>query len=360
LITPPASSAVDPSSKAVGSSAKYLPTLDGWRAVAIGAVLISHAFDDASSSSVNALVRNLGQQGVSIFFAISGFLITTLLLEELKGGKISLRGFYIRRVCRILPPAYIYLAVIGVLGLAGWIHLASGEIWSAAFFYSNYSEIKTWFTIHFWSLSIEEHFYLIWPMTLALAGVVRAKWIAVFGIVATLCWRLWSQQHGILDWRALERTDIRLDAFWWACLVAIVIQSRGRVWSVIANRWFHVSVLATMAVIYAVALIHPMQLTKLAVQSALMPMVIVPTVFLPDYWLSRVLEHPAARGLGKISYGVYLWQQLFFEPHPQSLAQRTLWFAIKMAVLLALTAASYRWIERPLIAFGRRRSQSKG
>lgn len=93
LIPPPASKSAGPPSGTLRSTSKYLPTLDGWRAVAIAAVLLSHGFDDGSNSSVNSLVRNLGQQGVSIFFAISGFLITTLLLEERKGGAISLRGF---------------------------------------------------------------------------------------------------------------------------------------------------------------------------------------------------------------------------------------------------------------------------
>lgn len=204
---------------------------------------------------------------------------------------------------------------------------------------------------------MEEHFYLIWPMTLALAGVMRSKWIAALGIVGTLCWRAWNQQHGYLDWRALERTDIRLDAFWWACLTAILVQERSRIRSILGNRWFHLCVLGTLAAIYAAALAYPIQLVKLGFQSALMPLVIVPTVFLPDYAISRVLENAAVKWLGKVSYGVYLWQQLFFHPHPASVADRALWFVVKMALLLPLVAASYRWIERPLIAFGRKRSQ---
>jgi peptidoglycan/LPS O-acetylase OafA/YrhL len=149
---------------------------------------------------------------------------------------------------------------------------------------------------------------------------------------------------------------MRLDAFLWACLVAIAIYERGRIWKIIARRGFHMCVLGALAAIYAIALVHPMQLTKLALQSALMPLVVVPTVFLPGYWISRMLEWAPLRWLGRISYGVYLWQQLFFPPTGASMVTDAEWFPLKVAVLLSLTAASYQWIERPLIDYGRRRA----
>src|SRR5207248_5891757 len=105
------------------------------------------------------------------FFAISGYLICTrLLVEEETTGSISLRSFYIRRVFRILPPAYVYLAVVAGLSAAGMIAAAWTDIASAALFYSNYIEPRSWFTGHFWSLAMEEHFYLLWPPLLLLLG----------------------------------------------------------------------------------------------------------------------------------------------------------------------------------------------
>src|ERR1700722_18709415 len=166
------------------ASKGYLPSLDGWRAVAITAVILCHAFgQESSNSKINSLILNLGQQGVSLFFAISGYLITTLLVDEQQRAGISLRGFYIRRAFRILPPAYIYLAVLGAMGISEIIHVTPGEILSAALVYSNYWPLHSWFTFHFWSLSIEEHFYLLWPSLLALSGLARAKWFAFVGIV---------------------------------------------------------------------------------------------------------------------------------------------------------------------------------
>jgi len=333
----------------------YLPTLDGWRSVAITAVILCHAFTlEGDHGRINSLVLNLGQQGVSLFFAISGYLITTLLLDEYQKGRISLSAFYIRRIFRILPPAYLYLAFMAVLGVARLISVSSGEILSAALVYNNYWPSRGWFTQHFWSLSMEEHFYLLWPALLALSGVLRAKWLAVAGIVATLLWRPWSMVHVHLDVTPLQRTDMRLDAFLWACLLAILVHSRGRIHKAICRPAFHVGIVVFLAAFYAIALMHPMQLTKLAIQSALLPLVVVPTVFLPNYGLSWLLEWTPLRWIGRISYGLYLWQQALFHGNAPSVVAAAKMFPLKIAILLAVTAASYYLIESPLMRLGRR------
>src|SRR5882672_3127641 len=102
----------------------YLPTLDGWRAIAILAVLLDHATEYSSLRDHPRLLAftHAGPNGVSLFFAISGFLICSRLLEEYGSfGHISLGGFYIRRACRILPPAMFYLCAIAVLSALGLI-----------------------------------------------------------------------------------------------------------------------------------------------------------------------------------------------------------------------------------------------
>src|SRR5450759_1578168 len=103
-----------------GKTSRYIPTLDGWRAVAIGLVLFSHT---RLPHGFLASLSPYGAIGVHVFFAISGFLITFRLLEEYRlFGAISLRAFYLRRFFRILPPAFGYLACAALLGLAlAWI-----------------------------------------------------------------------------------------------------------------------------------------------------------------------------------------------------------------------------------------------
>jgi peptidoglycan/LPS O-acetylase OafA/YrhL len=134
-----------------------LPSLDGLRAVSIAMVLIAHVPDTFSArpfgTSTLLTIFGNGALGVSIFFAISGFLITTLLLNEFREtGDISLRAFYLRRAFRILPAFYTYLAVIGGLSLAGAIVTKRADFLSSAFFVWNYYwPARNWFLGHTWS-----------------------------------------------------------------------------------------------------------------------------------------------------------------------------------------------------------------
>ncbi len=151
----------------------YLPTLDGWRAIAIALVLFTHV---RLPGGALQQISPYGAMGVHLFFAISGFLITNRLLEDRSG----LRAFYVRRAFRILPAAFLYLAVLFALGfVGGWIPLNAGQLWASAFFYRNYYVLPAdqgWYTGHYWSLSVEEHFYLLWPALLLWLGTRRARW----------------------------------------------------------------------------------------------------------------------------------------------------------------------------------------
>ena len=162
----------------------YIFTLDGWRALAIIAVLADHivGYEFHGHRWLFALTR-IGANGVSLFFAISGFLICSRLLEEQSAfGRISLKGFYIRRACRILPAALAYLMFITLLAFLGYIALDRREFWATLFFWRNYLP-KGWihrgwggYTVHYWSLAVEEHFYLIWPILLVATGNERRVW----------------------------------------------------------------------------------------------------------------------------------------------------------------------------------------
>src|SRR4051812_39674608 len=143
----------------------HLPTLDGWRGVAVLMVIVFHAL-----ASPYPVFRPLGGLGVSIFFALSGLLICNRLLAEFgRGGRIDLPGFYVRRAFRILPPAFAYLAALAALGAA-----TPPELGSCLLFWRNYYTGGGWCTGHFWSLAVEEHFYLFFPVLLAWAGPRRA------------------------------------------------------------------------------------------------------------------------------------------------------------------------------------------
>src|ERR1700682_1384271 len=119
------------------SAAGYIPTLDGWRALAVLAVIVFHG---VSPQSAGFAVASEGYRGVSVFFGISGFLICSKLLQEqVRSGTINLLGFYVRRGFPIIPPALAFVAVIGLAGVVGVLpQLPKSEWLSCLLFYRNY------------------------------------------------------------------------------------------------------------------------------------------------------------------------------------------------------------------------------
>ena len=215
---------------------RTIPSLDGLRAVSVVFVLIGHLFGGAFSYkspavwSVLLLVGN-GNLGVNIFFGISGFLITRLLVKECaRTGRIDLFGFYARRAFRIFPAFYFYLASILLLSAAGIFTFYPVTWFSAALYLRNYyppfEGSGDWLTAHAWSLAVEEQFYLLWPPCFAVLGQRRSAWFAA-SLVAI------SPSLRVLNYLFLPglRTDVnymthtRLDALMVGCLVAILLDN---------------------------------------------------------------------------------------------------------------------------------------
>lgn len=154
-----------------------IPYLDGFRALAATAVVIEHMTPHLPASVSKIPVLMTGHMGVTLFFVISGFLITLLMIREKeRSGTVSIKNFYIRRVFRIFPAYFFYLSVMFALQLLGYIHYAS-KYWIAAGLYTT-SYMPHFNTArelsHTWSLSVEEHFYFIWPMVFLCLGAPRA------------------------------------------------------------------------------------------------------------------------------------------------------------------------------------------
>ena len=344
----------------------YLPTLDGWRAIAILAVILDHVVAGRFQNSYPHLFAftRVGPNGVSLFFAISGFLICSRLLEEEQQfGKVHLGGFYIRRAFRILPPALGYLFVIGLLGLSGEILVGSWEWWSSVLFFRNYlppSLISPgWggYTVHYWSLAVEEHFYLVWPVLLVLAGRSKARYWAIGLGLSIATWRWWDFHHQWVDKHISglifgARTDVRLDGLFMGCLAALLLSNRrAQEW---ARRhltswawWLAVAAYAAIQIIWRR---HYYSIWE----SAVLAFVVAMTTLRPETWVGYLLEHPFMRWIGRLSYGLYLWQQLFALPEakfPISLLQRPGW---NVLFLFGVAALSYRVIERPMIRLGHR------
>jgi peptidoglycan/LPS O-acetylase OafA/YrhL len=139
-----------------------MPSLDGLRAVSILIVLLGHLSGTHGFVRLNLGIGDYAHLGVVVFFVISGFLITTLLMQEYRlHGTISLKLFYARRSVGIFPASYGYLAVIGFFGALGVFHLTWSDMWHGMTYTMNYAPLRSWQVGHLWSLSVEEQFYLL-------------------------------------------------------------------------------------------------------------------------------------------------------------------------------------------------------
>jgi peptidoglycan/LPS O-acetylase OafA/YrhL len=342
----------------------YLATLDGWRAIAIAGVLLDHATVGTLRSSQWYPFLRTGPNGVSMFFAVSGFLICSRLLEEEQlTGTICLRGFYIRRSCRILPAAFLYLAVIGVLGVLQIVAVTPLEWVSCVLFFRNYVS-PDWihagwggYTIHYWSLAVEEHFYFLWPALLAFSGRVRARYVAAGLAVAVAVWRWWDFHHQWMERHVPgllfgTRTDVRLDGLLLGCLAALILaEPGGRAW---IERHFTTGAWWTCIAVYVLLQSLSRKHTYSIWESMLLAAVVAGTVLRPGGAMGRLLENRVAKWIGRLSYSLYLWQQLFLIPgatHPFSLLQH---FPINLGFLLLTGMLSYELLERPMIRLGHR------
>jgi len=318
-----------------GHAALYGPSSPGWR-------LFSLLF-------LNAEI------GVTWFFVISGFLITTLLLRELSTtGQISLKSFYIRRALRILPPFYALICVVLLLKYAFALAVPGQRIWTAATF--TYNIVKhpawgSWWLGHTWSLSVEEQFYLCWPLLLLVSvksSIARpiAVILVLLAPVIRLCLVLRypefaNQISGLLP--------SRMDALMLGALAALCgsLPSFDRWFRRITGRF-----LATLVVFVFVG--SPLLTYKfgelytlsfgLTLESVCLTIILLFAVYQPSSFLGKVLNMRAFVLLGVMSYDLYLWQQLFITPENTTICGRS---GINLLCLGAVAFASYRWIDGP-------------
>jgi peptidoglycan/LPS O-acetylase OafA/YrhL len=345
----------------------YLPTLDGWRAVAILGVLMYHGttslfYPGGPFPSYEAIrVIQAGSRGVDIFFAISGFLICTRLLQERQQtGGISLRAFYLRRAFRILPPYFTYLGVLAVLAVCGVLVVEGREFLGCLLFIRNYYgpvESHGWYTGHFWSLAVEEHFYLLWPLFLVTCGSRRARSLVVVIALAVPAWRVLDERFGLMSAlvQGSQRTDTRIDGLLWGCWAAVLLEMPAyRAWITrLLTPWVWFAVVAAL-----VALVRYEPFMEKFWQSFLLPWLLLGTVLHPTWAVSQLLEASPLRWLGRLSYSLYIWQQIFLlgswrvsRPFPLGMLQE---LPLSVAASFVCAAASYYLLERPLLRYGQR------
>jgi peptidoglycan/LPS O-acetylase OafA/YrhL len=362
--------------------ALHIPSLDGLRALAVAIVFLAHAGLVLPLPKLGRVALP-GEFGVTVFFFLSGFLITTLLrLEFARSGSISLRDFYLRRVLRIFPPFYLVLVLATLLTAAGVLtgpdgpHLSLPGVASQALFLTNYDVIATgWWNGRaggswiYWSLAVEEHFYLFFPLLylLLLRHVPsRHRQLAILlGLcAAVLAWRCLLVYVGhVPKERTYIATDTRIDSILFGCALAVLgnpVVDRSRFsdawWKQV---WLPLG-LALIAVSLAVS--FKSEAFKESLGYTLQGIGLVP-VFVcamrfPRWFAFPVLNWRPVAFVGVLSYSLYLihptvlWGIGLYLPG-QSARVRGVAGAI---VSLAIAYGIYVLVERPAARLRRRLS----
>jgi peptidoglycan/LPS O-acetylase OafA/YrhL len=289
---------------------------------------------------------------VDVFFVVSGFLITLLLLRERqKTGEVSASGFYRRRCLRILPAYVTFVLVLAALAAVDFVRLRDQD-WCGALTYTvNWFDDPSWEVGHIWSLSLEEHFYLLWPLLFLLGPrwAWRFAWICIAAMPLTrlLMWMNWKEAAPVET-----STLTRLDTIAVGCVLAFLAwQPRGRrlgAWAARSTAWLGPVAVLTLITSIACSLCwyRFRLLVGISLNAAAIAVLIWLCITQKEGVLRRLLESRPLVTLGTLSYSVYLWQQLFLNPYSTVWVCR--WPLNLTCVFLAATA-SYLIVERPFL-----------
>jgi len=344
-----------------------IPSLDGLRAAAIGLVILGHAVDTWGAPILLAPLTHAGNLGVRVFFAISGFLITTLLLRELDARRaVSLKNFYARRSLRILPAFLVYVVAIHTLATLGLVDSPPGDTVRALTFTMDYRDDKSWHLNHLWSLSVEEQFYLLWGLLFVLTSQLRVRVaVIIFAIVplgvrAAYLFGLIESSNPVAPARQFE---CLLDALAMGALLAVffnTLMNSRRIADFARSPCSLVLGAALLSAALASYFVDSKMYDSIGQTVANVGIILIVwnSVTLGRGWVRGILNWRPVAYVGVLSYSLYLWQQLFLDPNSRALYAR---FPLNIVLACCAALVSYYVIERPFLRARRFfRSRARG
>lgn len=340
-------------------------SLDGLRAVSVLLVMLGH------SGSIGNVIP--GGFGVTIFFFISGFIITTLLWREHeRTGVIGISSFYVRRTLRLYPA--LLLLIVGVLAIRALSGVGTGGLGvaGALFYFTNYLDIFRPESVplefgHLWSLAVEMHFYLLYPLLVAwliphptrLAVALGAIVVAAFLLRLGVSLRWPPVVGGTAHAYTSLASECRIDSIAFGALTAIIVlkaRNAGEIAWLIAPRL----VVSALMILVAVLLLRNdvfRQTARFSIQGlALMPVVAAMVLSSGFVRAREILNSGVLVFVGALSYSLYLWHPAMFELCRDRLAGYDYVGAMVVAWVLTFAAAalSYRLVELPMLDLRRR------
>jgi peptidoglycan/LPS O-acetylase OafA/YrhL len=348
----------------------YVPFLDGLRALSVLMILGFHKLGPLTEK-ISGLVN--GWISVDLFFLVSGYLITSILLKEQdKKGSFSLKNFYVRRWLRLCPAYYVFLAIMFVWMLLRGQHDYAAYLIAGSYL-SNMDSVFAWGLLaaktgllHTWTLGVEEQFYLLWPTCLRKTG----RWALAFCLgvcVLVYIWRLVLVVQGASWVRIYEGFDTRIDTIMFGvatCLLWRISALREKVTPFLSRNAIQLVIAATLLLVCH-WLTHPgcgvrseevlLWAVKMPVVLLLICLLIVSLLANSNTLLGRILSSKPLTWIGRLSYSIYLWHVVVNFPVVNSMIE-TLCFhrkyiveAAKYASCLGIASLSYYFIELPFL-----------
>jgi peptidoglycan/LPS O-acetylase OafA/YrhL len=323
---------------------RRIPSLDGLRGISIWAVILAHSADHFLFSRIHShhlrtVLSNSANLGVTIFFVISGFLITSLLLaERTRTSRIDIKRFYKKRVIRIIPAFVLFTGTILLLCKVSPQQIVYALTFTTSFFFwQAYQPLQ-----HLWSLSVEEQFYLAWPLIFARGSGDAKRWCWLVLIACPVIRAIFVHQ-GLTN---LDHAAV-LDSIAAGCLLAFYRQQ---------IQWAISRVTGSGILFAALCLMMPvLSLVMNKVESfswMLVPLTTIVPLFVAVVIGAAIQRKDAFLNKGPLvwsglmSYSLYLWQQPFLVMNgPLN------YFVVRLGLTFAAAYCSYRWVEQPIIHF---------
>ncbi len=355
----------------MGSNQKYIPFLDGFRGYAILLVIIGHLNRDS--------FLYLAQFGVTLFFFVSGFLITKLLIAEYNTtNTISLKDFYLRRFFRLYPALIFYLIVTLLAIWIGKYHLVILDMVAGLFYFTNY------YIVYFppvvpdnypltayilWSLSVEEHFYLVFPVLFMLfyrptskkfLYYLGASLVAFFLVRTVLGLR--STDYAFTIRETYYTTHTRADSILYGCFAALLIYAYN---TTLAAKWYMYVLRSRVIPLVAAVILLAVQkyeaawyqiIVKYSLAGALLCLTVPSLLYVEARnWATRIFTNPVILYIGKLSYSLYLFHWVSFKFVSTYYEQHNVtWYFLVLTLTFILSAVSYHFVERPFLSLRRK------
>jgi len=337
-----------------GNNNKRISSLDGFRAISIILVLINHNPYNKKSflPTIYWTLAHYGYVGVTIFFVISGLLITNLLLKEQEAtGRIDIKNFYIRRVLRIFPVFFLYIFFVMAWGNIEQLGVTNSDLLHAFTFTVNFNLKNTnWFVGHFWSLSVEEQFYIFWPLIFFL---FRKKLKIVLGIliVYSCIIRLITYQYPELELPLLSPFFASSDSIMIGAFGGVLLFENAAICKLKKANSYILQIISIALILLLLCSQHRNYLPFIIIPigntfiSVAILFLILTNISPSNSIAFKLLNNKFIVHIGVLSYSIYVWQQFFMK------GELHIWrvFPFSFVAIYIVSLISYYLWEMPFL-----------